>query len=559
MNRYSKYFLQHSLWLDDGFCQYYVQDDTWGRQEILDVESVIFDWTDDADQWIARCRAYDQFTTLRRLRTFLADHCREPFHLHRMTDRQVMRAAARQISRCAHPVVINPRMGWAVQVDEHCAAPVLPISVESEPELAGLTADLKVALDALVAEQQKKYAQYEAQLAKLSPEQKALLYSQKAGGAVYDSTIGDAGQMLKAAPGTIWKAAKAFPGFYAGYLKVLWKVAQLPSQMAALTGHAIATGDYNPLKTEIDQIVTPVAQTYEQALKYKSMLTLLFGDHETYTLLHDFAQRYWAATHPIERTQMAASAVSDIVVTVILAIVTAGIGAAANVASKSGKLVKVAKLLEKIAMTIKKISPESKLIDKAKDAAGKVRKTEKRAAKAARELKHAEAEVKTARRAEKLEKEAQKEYDAAKKIDGPKTTTQPKDFKARTNSEGLTTRAEGRMTGPHPKRKKGYRPEPVGGRAEGHHRGHLVPENMVDDPKIVNVKENIISESPGSNLGPKRVFENKAGKIAKENPNSVVETVHFPKYKNGETVPHAVTHYIKVDGKIVHGVSIPNK
>jgi len=50
MNRYSKYFLQHSLWFDDGFCQYYVQDDTWGRREILDVESVIFDWAADAEQ-----------------------------------------------------------------------------------------------------------------------------------------------------------------------------------------------------------------------------------------------------------------------------------------------------------------------------------------------------------------------------------------------------------------------------------------------------------------------------------------------------------------------------
>ena len=425
MNRYSKYFLQHSLWLDDGFCQYYVQDDSWGRQEILDVELVIFDWTDDADQWIAQCRAYDQSTTLRRLRTFLADHCREPLNLHRMTDRQVMRAAARQVCRYAHPVVINPRMGWAVQVDAHSAAPVLPISVEPEPELTGLMAELKAALDALVVEQQKKYDQYEAQLAKLSPEQQALLYSQKAGGAIYDSAVGDTWQMLKAAPGAIWKAAKAFPGFYAGYLKGLWKVAQLPSQMAVLTGHAIATGNYNPLKEEIDQIVTPVAQTYEQALKYKSMLTLLFGDQETYSLLHDFAQRYWAATPPIERTQMAASAVSDIVVTVILAIVTAGIGAAANVATKSGKLVKVAKLLEKIAMTIKKISPESKLVDKAKDAAGKLRKTEKRTAKAAREMKHTESEIKTARRVEKLEKEAHTEYAAAKEVDGPKKTAKP--------------------------------------------------------------------------------------------------------------------------------------
>ncbi len=422
MNRYSKYFLQHSLWLDDGFCQYYVQDRTWGIEDILDVESVIFDWAADAHKWIAQCRDYDEATTQRRLRSYLANYCLEPFKLHRMNDHQVMHVAAGQLCRHVQPVVIHPRMGWAVQVDEHSATPVLPISVEPEPELDGLIAELKGDLDALVAEQQKKYDQYETELAKLSPEQRALLYGQKGGGAVYDSVIGGTWDMIKAAPGAIWNAAKAFPGFYAGSLKSLWKVAQMPSHMAAQTAQAIVTGNYNPLRKEINQIVTPVAQTYEQALKYKSMLTLLFGDQETYTLLYDFAQRYWAATHPIERTQMACSAASDIVVTVILAIVTAGIGAAANVASKSGRLVKVAKLLEKIALTIKKISPDTKLLNKA----NKVRKTEKRAAKTARKARQIEAEVKTAKRSEKLEKGAQKEYDAAKKIDGPKTTTKTK-------------------------------------------------------------------------------------------------------------------------------------
>jgi hypothetical protein len=249
---------------------------------------------------------------------------------------------------------------------------------------------------------------------------------------------------------------------------------------------------------------------------------------------------------------MTASAASDVLVTLILAISTAGVGAAANVAAKSGKLGKAAKLLKKITETIKRTGNRHQVPKK--DLGGGAGTTARTGSGA---RKGGIPEVESPKK--KPDETKLREYDTPDKSGGPKTTSEPKEFKTRTNSEGLTTRAEGRITGPHPKRKKGYRPEPVGGRAEGHHRGHLVPENMVDDPKIVNVKENIISEAPGSNLGPKRVFENKAGKIAKENPNSVVETVHFPKYKNGKTVPHAVTHYIKVDGKIVHGVSIPNK
>ena len=59
MIRYSKYFLQHNLWLDDGFCQYFVQDDYWGLQEILDVETMVFFWPDDAQQWLQQCADFD--------------------------------------------------------------------------------------------------------------------------------------------------------------------------------------------------------------------------------------------------------------------------------------------------------------------------------------------------------------------------------------------------------------------------------------------------------------------------------------------------------------------
>ncbi len=101
-----------------------------------------------------------------------------------MNDRQVMRAAARQICRYALQLVIHPKAGWAVQVDPETAEPVQPIAVEGEPELSPLLAELKAHPNALVAEQRQKYHQYDARLAHMSPEQKAMLYSSKAGGAV---------------------------------------------------------------------------------------------------------------------------------------------------------------------------------------------------------------------------------------------------------------------------------------------------------------------------------------------------------------------------------------
>jgi RHS repeat-associated protein len=135
----------------------------------------------------------------------------------------------------------------------------------------------------------------------------------------------------------------------------------------------------------------------------------------------------------------------------------------------------------------------------------------------------------------------------------------PVQFNAIIDSQGLTVQAEGRITGPHPGRAKGYVPDPVGGKSLSHHKGHLVPEGLVENPEVVNVKANIISEAAKSNLSPKRIFENLAGKIAKENPGAIVKTHHVPIRFPGSSVPYEVYHYITVNGKIVHAVTIKNQ
>lgn len=124
---------------------------------------------------------------------------------------------------------------------------------------------------------------------------------------------------------------------------------------------------------------------------------------------------------------------------------------------------------------------------------------------------------------------------------------------------GLTVRAEGRISGPHRGRGKGYRPEPSGGRVSGEHRGHLIPEGGVDQPGLVNVRENMISETAASNLGPKKALDSLVSRMAAENPNSIIRVIAEPLRRGGETRPFAVTYWIEKDGVRVTGQTILNK
>jgi hypothetical protein len=372
VNRYSKYALQSALDLTDGFCRYLIQDRCWGPQEILDAEAVAYDFQADAERMLRECIAWGDPAVIGRLRYFLAEDCRVHF-VHKMDDRRVVSETARQLSQYSYQVVLEPGLGWAVQVDAATSAPVLPVAMEPEPEVTGALAELKVVLDELVSEQRKKYAQYEAKLATLSDADKAALYGQKAGAGLWDATIGGAVGLVK-----------ALPGFAAGYFKTLCKIAMLPSELATATARSLATGDMAPLKAEADKFVQPLVKTYDQAVYYKSALVTLYEDEQTMGLLNDFANDYWEATHPLERTEMGASAAADIVVTILLALVTAGVGAAANIAAKSARLAKAAKLLDKIAGMLKRTGHRNRMPKKETGAVDFYSKGNKEHSKAAK-------------------------------------------------------------------------------------------------------------------------------------------------------------------------------
>jgi hypothetical protein len=293
MNKYHKYFLPHLIQLEDHFCKYYVQNPMWCPLEILDVPCVIFDLPEDADELIRQCLEYDAYTTIRSLRYFLCEECSECYQVHRMDDEQVIYTTALQMNMRALKVVIEPKFGWSVNINGPGGQPDLPISIHATPDPEPIFEQIKQELDGLVAEQKQKYDRYEAVPAKMTPAQKSALYSQKADSGLYEGTIGG-----------LVDLAKAFPGFYVGYLKTLWRIRNLPQEASKMLLQALITGDTSHIVAQIDQIVKPVAQTFDQADQLRSMLMVLFGDERTMAMLGDFAQCYWDAPTPWNATKL---------------------------------------------------------------------------------------------------------------------------------------------------------------------------------------------------------------------------------------------------------------
>ncbi|MDH1108458.1 LysM peptidoglycan-binding domain-containing protein [Pseudomonas otitidis] len=125
-------------------------------------------------------------------------------------------------------------------------------------------------------------------------------------------------------------------------------------------------------------------------------------------------------------------------------------------------------------------------------------------------------------------------------------------------NSSLTLQAEGVITGPHPGRKKGWLPEPVGGRLPGEHRGHLIPEGGVDNPTYVNHKYNLVSEAPKSNLGLKKTLDSLASKVAAAAPHSEVKFIAQP-IRTTNTRPIATSYYVTESGILHTAMSILNR
>lgn len=138
MSRYSKYFLQHILWLDDGLCRYYVQDPHWCHDEIVDVPVLVYYHERDAEQMLWACIEHNAFFVIDQLRSFLTDDCYGYHFVHKMNDHEVVQAVADELTNHVYQVVVEPSHGWAVQIDDNANQAAVPVAVEPEPNLATL-------------------------------------------------------------------------------------------------------------------------------------------------------------------------------------------------------------------------------------------------------------------------------------------------------------------------------------------------------------------------------------------------------------------------------------
>ena len=55
MDKYAKYFLSSAMWLDDGFCEYYVQSKHCNMGDILDVAVCEFQDEQQVVNWLNDC------------------------------------------------------------------------------------------------------------------------------------------------------------------------------------------------------------------------------------------------------------------------------------------------------------------------------------------------------------------------------------------------------------------------------------------------------------------------------------------------------------------------
>jgi hypothetical protein len=306
MGSYIRYSLQSTMVLDDGLCEYFVQHRAWDHEEILDVEWVAFLMEEDAEQWLLQCVTYEANRTCSLLRSFLADDCTGYHRIFCMDDRAVIRAVALELVRWSYKVVIMPRLGWAVALDDGNGRPAIPVSVAPPADVDGL-------LDGMTLE-----------LANLVPAQGAL----------------DA----------VAAAAKSFPGFSPGLVKSLPTIGQAFTQP-----HYLAACPQEPLIPELNRMARSVTTDPMRVDQYKSMLLAMMADRDTMEGLQDFARHYQKAVPKAEQSRLGVSSTGDVVTLLMLALLAVHGGMAAHAAAVTPALAGAAERSQKLSAELKRV------------------------------------------------------------------------------------------------------------------------------------------------------------------------------------------------------------
>ncbi|GAB2197565.1 RHS repeat-associated core domain-containing protein [Sessilibacter sp. MAH4] len=200
---------------------------------------------------------------------------------------------------------------------------------ENEERSANLKVQIRQALQKIIAEEKREAAAIEAKLSKQGWWEKTKTYSGALGDGLYEAGKGLA----------IWAKDVAEVAAYVNPVR----------QAVVITGSLIEQGELSweslekanntyltGAKKEIVDVLgfDPSALTAEQFDMALEVATLIYNDSGLRSIFYKFAKDYAAAQHSLELTEMAGGGVFEIILTVVLAAVTAGAGAVASLGSK---------------------------------------------------------------------------------------------------------------------------------------------------------------------------------------------------------------------------------
>jgi len=224
----------------------------------------------------------------------------------------------------------------------------------SETEMALLRLEIKMILNQILSVEIAEAANIEKSLEDKNAVQKILLYKQE-----YDKGFIDAGvefltwikdiyevvsptENLKRAIDAGWETYKSG--------SPEWKQTFADKLKASNYKEVVDALGFDPGKLSTDQMV----EVFESA-------KLIYDDEKTQEIILKFIRDYAGAQHSLEWANFIGSAAFDIVLTALLAFATGGVGAAASVGSKAGRLMKpLAKLGEKFSELATKLSKKFK-------------------------------------------------------------------------------------------------------------------------------------------------------------------------------------------------------
>ena len=241
----------------------------------------------------------------------------------------------------------------------------------SEAEMALLRLDIKLLLKQIVSIEKGEAAKIEKDLEDKNTVEKILIYKHE-----YNKGFAKAAIELLTWVKDIYEVVSPTENLKRA-LDAGWETYKADSKDWQETFYAkLKASNY---KEVVDALgFDPSKLSKEQIVQVFTFAQLISEDEKTQEIILEFGKEYIGAQHSLEWANFAGGAAFDIVLTALLAFFTAGVGAAASIGAKAGRLMKpLAKLGEKFSELAKKLSKKFKPKKKKKTKVGGTGKGEK--------------------------------------------------------------------------------------------------------------------------------------------------------------------------------------